>query len=101
MYNRRVLAGEFAVVNKHLLRDLTTRGLWTASVRNQIIADQGSVQRVDIPQDLKDLYKTVWEIKQKVVIDMAADRGAFICQSQSMNVHMADPTQVRVCVFSA
>ncbi|CAM9313331.1 unnamed protein product [Pylaiella littoralis] len=93
MYNRRVLAGEFAVVNKHLLRDLTTRGLWTASVRNQIIADQGSVQRVDIPQDLKDLYKTVWEIKQKVVIDMAADRGAFICQSQSMNVHMADPTQ--------
>ncbi|CBJ32887.1 ribonucleotide reductase large chain subunit [Ectocarpus siliculosus] len=93
MYNRRVLAGEFAVVNKHLLRDLTTRGLWTPSVRNQIIADQGSVQRVDIPQDLKDLYKTVWEIKQKVVIDMSADRGAFICQSQSMNVHMADPTQ--------
>eukprot|EP00903_Cladosiphon_okamuranus_P006056 g5971.t1 len=93
MYNRRVLAGEFAVVNKHLLRDLTTRGLWTASVRNQIIADQGSVQRVDIPHDLKDLYKTVWEIKQKCVIDMAADRGAFICQSQSMNVHMADPTQ--------
>eukprot|EP00752_Nemacystus_decipiens_P007598 g6789.t1 len=93
MYNRRVLAGEFAVVNKHLLRDLTTRGLWTASVRNQIIADQGSVQRVDIPQDLKDLYKTVWEIKQKCVIDVAADRGAFICQSQSMNVHMGDPTQ--------
>ncbi|CAN0200739.1 unnamed protein product [Laminaria digitata] len=94
MYNRRVLAGEFAVVNKHLLRDLTQRGLWTAGVRNQIIADQGSVQNVDIPQDLKDLYKTVWEIKQKVVIDMAAERGAFICQSQSMNVHMADPTQV-------
>eukprot|EP00904_Undaria_pinnatifida_P002140 jgi/Undpi1/11927/HiC_scaffold_4.g01626.m1 len=93
MYNRRVLAGEFAVVNKHLLRDLTQRGLWTAGVRNQIIADQGSVQNVDIPQDLKDLYKTVWEIKQKVVIDMAAERGAFICQSQSMNVHMADPTQ--------
>ncbi|CAM9689551.1 unnamed protein product, partial [Discosporangium mesarthrocarpum] len=94
MYNRRVLAGEFAVVNKHLLRDLTERGLWTPETRNRIIADEGSVQGVEsIPQELKDLYKTVWEIKQKAVIDMAADRGAFICQSQSMNVHMAEPTQ--------
>ncbi|CAM9947053.1 unnamed protein product [Pylaiella littoralis] len=91
MYNRRVLAGEFTVVNKYLLRDLTERGLWTPEVRNQIIADQGSVQNVrQIPQELKDLYKTVWEIKQKFILNQAADRGAYICQSQSMNVHMAE-----------
>ncbi|CAN0074616.1 unnamed protein product [Ascophyllum nodosum] len=91
MYNRRVLAGEFTIVNKYLLRDLTDRGLWTPQVRNQIIGDQGSVQNVkEIPQDLKELYKTVWEIKQKVILNQAADRGAFICQSQSMNVHMAE-----------
>lgn len=70
MYNRRVLAGEFTVVNKYLLRDLTERGLWTPEVRNQIIADQGSVQNVrQIPQELKDLYKTVWEIKQKFILN--------------------------------
>eukprot|EP00752_Nemacystus_decipiens_P014792 g13169.t1 len=91
MYNRRVLAGEFTVVNKYLLRDLTERGLWTPEVRNQIIADQGSVQNVrQIPKELKDLYKTVWEIKQKFILNQAADRGAYICQSQSMNVHMAE-----------
>ncbi|CAB1120955.1 unnamed protein product [Ectocarpus sp. CCAP 1310/34] len=91
MYNRRVLAGEFTVVNKYLLRDLTERGLWTPEVRNQIIADQGSVQNVrQIPQELKNLYKTVWEIKQKFILNQAADRGAYICQSQSMNVHMAE-----------
>ena len=83
MYNRRVLAGEFTIVNKYLLNDLTERGLWTSSVRNQIIADGGSVQNVaEIPADLKALYKTVWEISQKKILDMAADRGAFICQSQ-------------------
>jgi len=93
MYNRRVLAGEFTVVNKYLLRDLTERGLWTASVRNRIIADGGSVQNVpELPQDLKNLYKTVWEISQKIILDMAADRGAFICQSQSLNIHMGEPT---------
>ncbi|CAM9553650.1 unnamed protein product [Discosporangium mesarthrocarpum] len=93
MYNRRVLAGEFTVVNKYLLTDLTERGLWTPEVRNQIIADQGSVQNVpQIPQELKELYKTVWEIKQKVILNQAADRGAYICQSQSMNVHMAEPS---------
>jgi ribonucleoside-diphosphate reductase subunit M1 len=92
MYNRRVLAGEFTVVNKHLLRELTSRGLWTPSVRNRIIADGGSVQNVpEIPKQMRDVYKTVWEIAQKVVLDMAADRGAYICQSQSMNVHIADP----------
>lgn len=92
MYSRRVLAGEFAVVNKHLLRELTATGLWTASVRNQLINDNGSVQNIaEIPKHIRQVYKTVWEISQRVVLDMAADRGAFICQSQSMNVHIADP----------
>ena len=91
IYSRRVLAGEFTVVNKHLLTDLLSRGLWTAEVRNQIIADRGSVQNVKaIPDELKSLYKTVWEIKQRCIIDMAADRGAFIDQSQSLNIHMAE-----------
>uniref|UniRef100_A0A7S3Q061 Ribonucleoside-diphosphate reductase n=1 Tax=Chaetoceros debilis TaxID=122233 RepID=A0A7S3Q061_9STRA len=93
MYNRRVLAGEFTIVNKHLLRELTSSGLWTPSVRNRLIADNGSIQNVqEIPKRIRDVYKTVWEISQKVVLDMAADRGAFICQSQSMNVHIADPS---------
>lgn len=92
MYNRRVLAGEFAVVNKHLLRDLVERDLWTKEVRLQMMADKGSVQKITaIPAELRALYKTVWEIKQKVIIDQAADRGAFICQSQSLNIHMAEP----------
>lgn len=97
MYNRRVLAGEFTVVNKYLLKDLVESGLWTSEVRNQIIADRGSVQKVAaIPKEIKDLYKTVWEIKQKAIIDQAADRGAFICQSQSLNIHMAEPTTARL-----
>jgi ribonucleoside-diphosphate reductase subunit M1 len=92
MYNRRVLAGEFTVVNKHLLRELTSMGLWTEEIRNRMIADNGSVQNVpDIPPYMKEVYKTVWEIPQRVIIDMAADRGPFICQSQSMNVHIAEP----------
>lgn len=97
MYNRRVLAGEFTIVNKYLLKDLVERGLWTSAVRNQIIADKGSVQGVRVlPQGLKDLYKTVWEIKQKVIIDMSADRGAFICQSQSLNIHMSEATTAKL-----
>lgn len=97
MYNRRVLAGEFTVVNKYLLKDLVERGIWTEDVRNQIMADRGSVQRVAvIPQEIKELYKTVWEIKQKTIIDQAADRGAFICQSQSLNIHMGEPTTARL-----
>ena len=93
MYNRRVLAGEFTVVNKHLLRELTANGLWTDAVRNQIIADGGSVQNVpEISKEIRDVYKTVWEIPQRVILDMAADRAPFICQSQSLNVHIADPT---------
>ncbi len=92
MYNRRVLAGEFTIVNKHLLRELTALGLWIPSVRNQIIADGGSVQNVgEIPKHIREVYKTVWEISQRVILDMAADRGAYICQSQSMNVHIAEP----------
>ncbi len=93
MYNRRVLAGEFAVVNKYLLRDLVQNGLWTPDVRNQMISDGGSIQNISsIPQKFKDLYKTVWEISQKAILDMAADRGAYICQSQSLNIHMGAPT---------
>lgn len=93
MYNRRVLAGEFTIVNKYLMKELIELGIWTPEVRNQILNDGGSVQKVrTIPQAIKDKYKTVWEIKQKVVLDQAADRGAYICQSQSMNVHIADPS---------
>lgn len=93
MYNRRVLAGEFTIVNKYLMNELIGMGLWTPEVRNQIMHDRGSVQKVrGIPDHVKDKYKTVWEIKQKAVLDMAADRGAFICQSQSLNVHIAEPS---------
>ncbi|DBA04314.1 TPA: hypothetical protein N0F65_002076 [Lagenidium giganteum] len=93
MYNRRVLAGEFTIVNKYLMKELIDLGVWTPEVRNQILHDGGSVQKVrGIPDDIKAKYKTVWEIKQKVVLDMAADRGAYICQSQSLNVHIADPS---------
>jgi ribonucleotide reductase alpha subunit len=92
MYNRRVLAGEFTVVNKHLLRELTSQGLWTETVRNRIIADSGSIQNVTaIPADLRLIYRTVWEIPQKAILDMAADRAPFICQSQSLNIHIASP----------
>ena len=97
MYNRRVLAGEFTVVNKHLLRELTAMGLWTESVRNRIIADRGSVMNVhEIPIEIRDVYKTVWEIPQRVILDMAASRAPFICQSQSLNVHLADPTSKKL-----
>lgn len=97
MYNRRVLAGEFTVVNKHLLRELTAKGLWTDAVRNQIIADRGSVQGVkEIPQNIRDVYKTVWEIPQRSILDMAADRAPYICQSQSLNIHIADPSSSKL-----
>jgi len=97
MYNRRVLAGEFTVVNKHLLRDLTASGYWTERVRNKIIAERGSVQNVaELPKEIRDVYKTVWEIPQRAILDMAADRGAFICQSQSMNVHIGEPTSSKL-----
>ncbi|NBA86405.1 ribonucleoside-diphosphate reductase subunit alpha [Emticicia sp. CRIBPO] len=92
IYTRRVLSGEFVVVNKHLLRDLVKVGLWNDTMKNKLIAANGSVQNIpEIPEKLKELYKTAWEIKQKSLIDMSADRGAFICQSQSLNIFMQDP----------
>lgn len=91
IYSRRVLSGEFVVVNKHLLRDLVDAGMWSLELKNKIVAANGSVQDIpEIPADLKEIYKTAWEIKQKTIIDMAADRGAYICQSQSMNIFMSD-----------
>lgn len=89
LYTRRVLSGEFIVVNKYLLRDLVKLGLWSEKMKDKIIAGNGSVQHIaEIPQNLKELYKTAWEISQKTIIDMSADRGAYICQSQSLNVFM-------------
>ncbi|KAH0831964.1 ribonucleotide reductase [Lanmaoa asiatica] len=93
IYTRRVLAGEFQIVCPWLLRDLVERGLWNDTMKNMIIAHNGSVANIpSIPDDVKAIYKTVWEISQKKVIDMAADRGAFICQSQSLNIHLQAPT---------
>ena len=90
IYARRVLSGEFTVVNQHLLSDLTELGLWDPELKNALIGNNGSVADLDIPENLKAIYKTVWEIKQRILVDMAADRGAFIDQSQSFNVHMSD-----------
>lgn len=93
IYSRRVLSGEFIIVNKHLLKDLVSLGLWNNGMKNRIIAANGSIQKItEIPADIKELYKTVWEIKQRNLIDMAADRGAFICQSQSLNLFVDSPT---------
>merc|ERR1712217_901666 len=92
LYVRRTLSGEFVQVNRHLLNDLVKRKLWTEEMRMQLIACNGSVQSLELPADLKELYKTVWEIKQRIVLDMAADRGAYIDQSQSLNIHMVDAT---------
>ncbi|NCU03804.1 MAG: ribonucleoside-diphosphate reductase subunit alpha, partial [Chitinophagaceae bacterium] len=93
IYTRRVLSGEFIVVNKHLLKDLVELGLWNNDMKNKIIAANGSVQHIEeIPAAIKELYKTVWEIKQRNIIDMAADRGAFICQSQSLNLFVDSPS---------
>jgi len=93
LYLRRVKAGEFIMANPHLLQDLTDRGLWNKDVRNQLMRDSGSVANIDcIPDRLKELYKTVWEIKMKDIIDMAADRGKYIDQSHSLNLFIADPS---------
>ncbi len=92
IYSRRVLSGEFAVVNKHLLKDLIGLGLWNEGMKNKLIEANGSIQKIpEIPQHIKEIYKTVWEISQKAILDMAADRGAYICQSQSLNIHLQDP----------
>ncbi|MFT3703350.1 MAG: ribonucleoside-diphosphate reductase subunit alpha [Agriterribacter sp.] len=92
IYVRRVLSGEFVVVNKHLLKDLVELNLWNDDMKNKIMAHNGSVQKIDgIPDHIKAIYKTVWEIKQRTIIDMAADRGAYICQSQSLNLFIDNP----------
>merc|ERR1711936_1481980 len=83
-------------MGRHLLRDLISRGLWTDDLRTQLIAHNGSVQHLDLPSDLKELYKTVWEIKQRIVLDMAAARGQYIDQSQSLNIHMVDATTAKL-----
>ena len=89
MYVRRVLSGEFIVANKYLMHDLIGLGLWDDSMMNKIKAENGSIQNIaEIPANIKELYKTVWEISQKTIIDMSADRGAYICQSQSLNIHL-------------
>jgi ribonucleoside-diphosphate reductase alpha chain len=91
IYTRRVLSGEFIVVNKHLLKDLIKLNLWNESMKDRLMEANGSIQGIkEIPDDIKLLYRTVWEVSQKSIIDMAADRGAYICQSQSMNIHMQD-----------
>jgi ribonucleoside-diphosphate reductase alpha subunit len=93
IYTRRTLAGEFVIVNKHLMRELMERGIWSESLKQKIIAMNGSVQEIaEIPDEIKPIYKTSWELKQRTLIDMAAARGAFICQSQSLNLFVADPT---------
>jgi ribonucleoside-diphosphate reductase alpha chain len=97
IYSRRTLSGEFTIVNKHLLKDLVRLGLWNQQMKDKIITANGSIQQInEIPEEIKSLYKTVWEIKQKVIIDMAADRGAFIDQSQSLNLFMAQPNTTKI-----
>ncbi|MDG2426690.1 MAG: ribonucleoside-diphosphate reductase subunit alpha [Flavobacteriales bacterium] len=97
IYTRRTLSGEFIIVNKHLLRDLTKLGLWDEDMKNRLIAGNGSVQNIaEIPENLKLIYRTSWEISQRSLLDMAADRGAYICQSQSLNVFMENVTNAKL-----
>jgi ribonucleoside-diphosphate reductase alpha chain len=97
---RRTLAGEFVTVNKHLVEDLIDKGLWDEMMKLKLIANKGSVQSInEIPEDLKEVYKTVWEIKQRDIIDMAADRGAFICQSQSMNLFIDNCNKIFISTY--
>ncbi len=92
IYTRRVLSGEFIVVNKHLLKDLIKLNLWNEDMKNQLMGENGSIQNLPgVPDDIKELYKTVWEISQKTILEMAGDRGPYICQSQSLNIHMLNP----------
>ena len=91
MYTRRVLEGEFVCLNPHLVNDLIELGLWNSDVKNALLALNGSVQQIkSIPQHIKNLYKTVWEIPQKCLLNLAITRGPYICQSQSLNVYMAE-----------
>jgi ribonucleoside-diphosphate reductase alpha chain len=93
MYSRRVLSGEFVVINKYLVEDLVKRSLWTPDIRSQIIANNGSIQSIaELPSELRELYRTAWEIPMKTLINLAADRAPFICQSQSLNLFVAEPS---------
>ena len=93
IYSRKVISGDFTIVNKYLYKDLKDLGLWSQDIVNKIILAGGSIQSIDgIPENIKNLYKTVWEISQKTLIDMSVDRGAFIDQSQSLNLFIAKPT---------
>jgi ribonucleoside-diphosphate reductase alpha chain len=93
IYTRRTLAGEFVVVNQYLIKELIQLGLWNSEMKNRIIGDRGSVSNIEeIPSELRERFKNVWEMSQKSLIDMAADRGAYICQSQSLNLYSSDPT---------
>jgi ribonucleoside-diphosphate reductase alpha subunit len=96
IYLRRTLAGEFVMVNKHLVRDLQKIGMWSPQIKNEIVRAGGSVQQLAIPEDLKAIYRTVWEISQKSLIDMSADRGAYIDQSQSLNIFMENPSLAKL-----
>jgi len=96
MYLRRTLAGEFVVINKHLIKELISLGIWNNETKNAIIRDNGSVQNLAIPDELKAKYKTVWEMSQKTLIDQAADRGRFVCQSQSLNLFLEDPNTSKI-----
>ena len=96
IYLRRTLAGEFVMVNKHLVKDLQKLGMWTPEIKNEIVRAGGSVQQLTIPEELKAVYRTVWEIPQKSIIDMAADRGAYIDQSQSLNIFMENPSLAKL-----
>ena len=97
LYVRRTLSGEFIVLNKHLVRDLITSDLWSLEMKDEILRHKGSIQQISgIPDDIKEMYKTTWEIKQRYVLDMAADRGAYVDQSQSLNIHMVDANPAKI-----
>jgi ribonucleoside-diphosphate reductase alpha chain len=97
IFQRQTLAGEFTIINKHLVKDLLALGLWNVDMKNRILSGGGSVQHIDeIPNDIKVLYKTAWELKQKVLIDQAADRGIYVCQSQSLNLFVAEPSYSKI-----
>lgn len=97
IYQRRTLAGEFIIINKYLVRDLIELGIWNNHMKNRILANNGSIQGIDeIPSDIQDLYKTVWEIKQRVSIDQSADRGPYVCHTQSLNLYMEDPDYKKI-----
>jgi len=96
LYVRRTLSGEFMVINKHLQQSLSAQGLWDDAMADALIASRGSVQGLDIPQHVKDVFKTVWEMSQRALIDQSAGRGPFICQSQSLNLYLDAPTRTKL-----